>query len=200
MFHYLDLEIETHPRVYDPAEDTYLILDSLEFNSNDKIFEIGAGCGIISLYCAKLGADVVCSDINPFATDLVRENYEKNKDKIKGTIDIRQGDLFSVLKPDEKFEIIVFNPPYLPTKRDQRTDGWFDKAVDGGIDGLSATKPFIEGLNKHLKKHGRAYFISSSLSDVKKLEKIISKNAFKSQILNSKKFIDETLDVYLLKK
>jgi len=200
MFHYKDLEFNTHPDVYDPAEDTYLILDVLDFNSNDKIFEIGAGCGIIGLYCAKKGADVVCSDINPFSTDLVRENYERNKDKIKGSIDIRQGDLFSVLQSKEKFDLIIFNPPYLPSKKEDLTGGWFDKAVDGGIDGLSAINRFIDGLSKHLEKGGRSYFIFSSLSDRKKLEKIISKNNFKSEVLMSNKFIGETLDVYLLKK
>jgi len=156
MFRYKGLEIELHPEVYDPAEDTFLILDVLDFNTNDKIFEIGTGCGIISLYCAKQGANVVCSDINPFATDLVRENYENNRDLIKGSIDIRQGDLFSVLDQKEKFDITIFNPPYLPSKRGDKVGGtgWFDKAVDGGIDGLSATKPFIQKLSKRLEKNG----------------------------------------------
>ena len=200
MFHYNGLEIDTHPEVYDPAEDTYLILDVLDVNSNNRIFEIGTGCGIISLYCASKGADVVCSDINPFATDLVKENLEKNKSKIKGTIEIRQGDLFSVLKSNERFNVIIFNPPYLPSKKGDIVGGWFDKAVNGGIDGLSATKRFIESLNKHLDDTGKAYFVFSSLSDRKKLERIVYKNSFKSEIVNSKKFIDETLDVYYLSK
>jgi len=200
MFRYKDLEIETHPEVYDPAEDTYLLLDVLDFSTNDRIFEIGTGCGIISLHCAKQGANVVCSDINPFATDLIRQNYENNKDKINGQIDIRQGDLFSVLDKDEKFEVIIFNPPYLPTKRGQKTGGWFDKAVDGGIDGLSATKPFIQKLGRYLEDNGKAYFIFSSLSDRKKLEKLISEKKLKSEVIASKNFLDETLDVYLLNK
>ena len=148
MFHYKRLEIEAHPQVYDPSEDTFLLLDVLDFNTSDRIFEIGAGCGIISLFCAKQGANVVCSDVNPFATDLIKGNYEKNKPILKGAIEIRRGDLFSVLKSNEKFDIIIFNPPYLPTMQEQRVGGWFDKAVDGGTDGLSVTKPFIEGLNR----------------------------------------------------
>jgi len=202
MFHYKGLEIETSLEVYDPAEDTFLLLDSIDIKKFDSVFEIGTGCGIIALYCAKLGANVICSDINPFAITLVKENLERNKSNIKGTVEIQHGDLFSVLKPKEKFDIIIFNPPYLPSKKDDLIggNGWFDKAVDGGIDGLSAIRRFIEGLNKHLESNGKAYFVFSSLSDRKKLEKIISKSGFEFKIVNSKKFDDETLDVYILSK
>ncbi|MCK4901788.1 MAG: hypothetical protein KAS76_00410, partial [Thermoplasmatales archaeon] len=65
---------------------------------------------------------------------------------------------------------------------------------------LDVTKRFIEGLSKFLKKNGKAYFIFSSLSDKKKLEQIIKKNKLDSEIILNKKFDDETLSVYLLKK
>ena len=87
---------------------------------------------------------------------------------MKGSFETREGDLFSVLKPSDKFNIIIFNPPYLPTKPNELIggSGWFDKAVDGGDDGLKITKRFLDGLKKHLSVNGRAYFVFSSLNRI----------------------------------
>jgi release factor glutamine methyltransferase len=160
--------------------------------------EIGTGCGIIALECARIGAKVICSDINSLATALVKRNYQRNKSLIKGHIEVRLGDLFKVVKNNEKFDVIIFNPPYLPTKRSDYTggSGWFDVATDGGVDGLSLTKKFIEELKAFLKRQGKAYFIFSSLSDRKKLENILLKSNYRYKIVKSQKFLDETIEVY----
>jgi len=200
MFHFNELEIETRPEVYDPAEDTFLLLDVIKAKKGESIFEIGAGSGVISLFCAQQGANVLCSDINPFSIDLIKKNYKKNKSRLIGNFSIRKGDLFSVLRSHEKFDVIIFNPPYLPTKKGELVGGFFDKAVDGGKDGLNVIKRFIEVLSKHLRKNGKAFFVFSSLSDKNKLHAIISNNGLKEKIVASATFNDETLEVYLLKK
>jgi release factor glutamine methyltransferase len=203
MFSYKGLEIETHPEVYDPAEDTFLLLDAIDtIDKNYMVFEMGTGCGIIGLYCAYKGADVVASDINPYAVELTKKNHEKNNSLIKGNFEVRQGDLFSVLKSNELFDVIVFNPPYLPSKKQDLIggSGWFDKAVNGGVDGLNIIKQFIEGLQEHLKTNGKAYFVFSSLSDRNKLEKIILKSRLDSKVLINKRLNNEILEVYGLKK
>ena len=199
-FHYKSLLIEIHSEVYDPVEDTYLLLDAIDIKKNDSVLEIGTGCGIIALECARIGANVICTDINPIAVELVKKNYLMNQSLLNGNFDIRLGDLFSPLLSSETFDVIIFNPPYLPTKKDEHVGGWYDVALNGGKFGLDVTKRFIEGLSKFLKKNGKAYFIFSSLSDKKKLEQIIKKNKLDSEIILNKKFDDETLSVYLLKK
>ena len=198
MFTHEGLRIETHPEVYDPAEDTFLLLNSIEIHENNIVFEIGTGTGIIALFCAMQGADVVCSDINPFSIEIVKKNYMLNKSLLKGKLDIRHGDLYSVLKNDEFFDIIVFNPPYLPTKSEDVVggSGWFDKSVDGGVDGLNVIKRFLEGLSLFLKKNGKAYFMFSSLSDEKSLRKILDKNKLEFDVVVSQRFNDEILYVY----
>lgn len=199
---YKGLTIDMHPEVYDPAEDTYLLLDALKINPDERVLEFGTGCGIIGLYCACIGADVLCSDINPFAVELVKKNYQQNINLMKGDFEVRLGDLFSVLNLGDLFDAIVFNPPYLPTKSEELVggSGWFDKAVNGGVDGLDTTKRFIEEVGNYLKKNGFAYFIFSSLSNRQKLDKMISENGFNKSIFASKKYADEQLDVYCIKK
>jgi len=143
---------------------------------------------------------VICSDTNPYAIDLVKENYNENKSSLKGTIDVRFGDLFSVLKKNEKFDVIIFNPPYLPIEKKDIIvkQDWIDIATNGGIDGLKLIKRFVFDVNKYLRKKSRAYFIFSSLSNRKKLNNYLKNNEIKSQIVSSRKYDDETIDVYFL--
>ena len=145
---------------------------------------------------------MICSDINPYAVDLVKENFNVNKSILKGSIDVRLGDLFSVLKKNEKFDVIIFNPPYLPIdKKDviEKHD-WIDIATNGGIDGLKFIIRFIIEVNRYLRKKGRAYFVFSSLSNRTKLNDYLIKSELKSQIVTSRKYDCETIDVYSLFK
>ena len=150
-FHFQNLTIFLHPHVYDPAEDTFLLLDALDVDPSDSVFEIGTGTGIISLACALKAKKIVCSDINPNAVELVKKNILINNDKLEAMIDVRVGDLFNVLRDDEQFDLIIFNPPYLPTTEDEYVDdhGWFDKAVSGGKNGLEVIISFLERLSDH---------------------------------------------------
>jgi len=201
-FHYNGLIIELHPEVYEPAEDTFQLLEAIKIKKCDSVLELGTGCGIIALECSRRGANVVCTDINPHAVDITKHNYLKNKSFLNGKIDVRRGDLFSAVKSDEKFDVIIFNPPYLPTESDEKIggSGWFDVATDGGKDGLFLTRKFIKQVAKHLNEKGHAYFVFSSLSDRKKLDKCLSKSKLKSEVVLSRWFNDEQIDIYCLKR
>jgi len=200
-FEFKDLTIELHPDVYEPAEDTFQLIEAIQLKRDDKVLEIGTGCGLISLICAKKGANVVCTDINPIAVELTKKNNLMNQNKLNGVLDVRLGDLFSVIDKFELFDIIVFNPPYLPTKPDERVlNDWHEKALDGGPDGLLQTKRFLEKVSDYLEKDGCGYFVFSSLSDRKKLEKYLTDAKLKYKIINSYKYNDEILDVYFFKK
>ena len=200
-FMFKGLTIELHPEVYEPAEDTFLLVDSIELSIGNSVFDIGSGSGLIALYCASFGANVVCCDINPFAVELIKKNFLVNKSLLRGSFDVRIGDLFSVLDSKDNFDLIIFNPPYLPTSKKELVggSGWFDKAVSGGVNGLNVIERFINQASGFLKKNGRVYFVFSSLSNREKLENLIKKNNFSFEIVNSCRFNDETLDVYFLK-
>lgn len=201
-FHYKNLRIQLHKEVYEPAEDTFLLLSAIDVSAVDTVFEIGTGSGIIALYCAQKGANVICSDINPYAIELVKKNYEQNKSIVKGLLEIRKGTLFDVLTRHEQFSLIIFNPPYLPTSKEEYTggSGWFDKAVSGGKNGLSTTNQFLLGLSNHLKENGRAFTIFSTRSPRKEFNKNIKKNGFESTIVSTQSFTDESIEVHRITK
>lgn len=196
LFHYHDLVIELHLEVYDPAEDSFLLLESLQLNPQDVVLEIGTGCGLIALGCAQKGCKVFCTDINPFAVQVTRRNISRNQRLLHGPIEVRHGDLFSAFKDHERFNVIIFNPPYLPTTKEERTGGWFDIATDGGWDGLKVTKRFLEGLSRRLLPKGSAYFVFSSLSNRHTLEQHLKKQKLTARIISRHLSEGEELDVY----
>jgi len=195
-FHYHELEIDLHPEVYDPAEDSFLLLETIQVTPYNTVLELGTGCGVIALNCAYKGSHVICTDINPFAVQLTRKNIERNRTLLKGSIEVREGDLFSVLHKNERFDIVIFNPPYLPTMKTEKVGGWFDVATDGGRDGLRVTKQFICGLPHHLSTKGQAYFIFSSLSNRTRLEAHLKNEGFSFKVSAHRRFEGEDLDVY----
>jgi len=197
-FHYNSFCIELHSEVYEPAEDTFQLLESIAVKSGDRVFEVGTGCGVIALECARCGADVICSDVNPFAVELAGRNYSINQSIIKGGFEVRMGDLFNVIKLGECFDVIVFNPPYLPTEEGDRVGGWFDVATDGGVDGLVVIERFIGGLKDYVKPGGRVYFVFSSLASRSRLESILGENGLDAGVVLSRVFNDEKIDIYCI--
>jgi len=197
-FQYNSLKINLHYEVYEPSEDTFLLLDSINVKTNQKVLEIGAGTGIISLYCAQKGATVICSDINPYATKIINKNKQENQKQLKGSIEVRTGDLFEIVQEKETFDIIIFNPPYLPTTKDEKKgiSELYSKSFDGGPTGLMVTINFLKQLKPYLKKDGKAYFIYSSLSKKQQLEQTFKSLSFKYSIIKQLRCDDEILSIY----
>lgn len=195
-FHFNRLEIDLYNEVYDPSEDSFLLLEAIQIAPEDVVLEIGTGCGLIALEASRQGASVICTDINPFAVRLTKNNIQKNKHLLIGSIEVRKGDFFTVIKKEELFDIILFNPPYLSTSEKEKVDRWFDMATDGGKDGLAVTKRFLKDVQKYLSSKGRAYFVFSSLSDRSKLEEYVKKETLRYEVVLSSRFHDESLDIY----
>lgn len=197
-FNYKNFKIEIHPEVYEPAEDTFFLLEVIKIDNCKRVLDLGTGCGIIALDCTRKARRVVGTDINPHAINCANKNLELNRHYIDSIVDFRKGDLFSVINKGEKFDLIIFNPPYLPTKYNEKIDGWLNFALDGGEDGLSTTKKFLENVGNFLFEKGKAYFIFNSLSNQEKLENILKIHRLKSEIV-SKKWLDtERIDIYCI--
>jgi len=197
VFHFNDLTIMLHPSVYNPAEDTFLLLESIALSPGTKVLELGTGCGIIAVYCAQQGCHVTCTDINPHALELTYKNIQLNNHLLKGKINVRQGDLFEPLRNNEQFECIIFNPPYLPTTCQETTDDyWFDVAVDGGTTGLSVTRRFLKDISPYLSQEGSGYFVFSTLSDQDRLHSYFTHYLLKYEQCAKQRFNNEELIIY----
>lgn len=147
--------------VYTPREDSYLLKEYLKEQGleNKKALDMGTGSGIQALIMAEGGADVTAADINPEAVEYTRSIAEE-----KGLdIDVLRSDLFENVSG--KFDVIVFNPPYL-----RGEEGLGDEEIwRGGETGTEAAENFLEQVDGYLKEAGEALVILSSDSKYSKL-------------------------------
>ena len=162
--------------VYEPAEDTFLIAEKMAVTEDDTVLEIGTGCGILAVLAAQKAKTVVAVDINPHALECAGRNAETNS--IKEKIEFRYGDLFQPIKQNERFSLILFNSPYLPSEPDEEKS-WIGKAWAGGPTGRQVIDRFITDAPRRLADGGRILLVQSSLSDVNRtLEMFKEKNLY----------------------
>mgnify|MGYP002523018731 FL=1 len=155
-----DFIINTDDNVYIPAEDSYLLADNLEIKEGQSVLEIGTGSGIVAMYASRLTDAITVTDINFDACELARKNFEANS--IEG-IEILFGNMFEPVK-NRKFDVILFNTPYLPTEEDEVIDSNLNYAFDGGLNGRKVIDLFLNEVSNHLNDGGIVQMIQSSFS------------------------------------
>lgn len=111
VFTYENISVLVHKEVFPPhlTFSTTILLEFIKSLNltNKSVLELGCGCGIISLYSAKMGATVTASDINTVALEyLKRATVENNIDVL-----ILESNLFDNISK-EHFDFIFINPPY----------------------------------------------------------------------------------------
>ncbi|HTX61424.1 MAG TPA: HemK2/MTQ2 family protein methyltransferase, partial [Methanobacterium sp.] len=72
--------------------------------------------------------------------------------------------LFEPVK-DEKFDLILFNTPYLPSSDDEKIDDELEAAWNGGKNGRKTIDRFITVAKDYLKPEGKVQLVQSSLAD-----------------------------------
>ena len=182
-------EIETDDLVYIPSDDTFLLAENLEIKEGQSVLEIGTGSGLVSMYASLLSDDVTATDINYNALELAEKNFKLNN---INTIKLEFGDLFEPVK-DKKFDVILFNTPYLPTDSDDIINDDLNYAFDGGLDGRKVIDRFINQVSNHLNDKGIVQIIQSSLSDNDRTLHMFDRNGFIAEIAASEKFFFEEI-------
>ena len=157
----MDFIINTHENVYVPAEDSYLLAENLDIEYGKSVLEIGTGSGIVAMYASKLTDKVTATDINFDAIMLAESNFKANN---IDNIELIFGNLFEPIK-ERKFDVILFNTPYLPTEEGEVLDDNLNYAFDGGLNGRKVIDLFLNEVKNHLNDGGIVQLIQSSLSD-----------------------------------
>lgn len=171
-------------QVYQPEADTYLLLDAAidEVKPGDRVLEIGTGSGLISKELAKV-SEVVATDINPHAA-LCARGYG---------VQVVRSNLFAGIRGT--FDLIIFNPPYLPTQPEERIDDWLEYALDGGTSGRDVIGRFAAGVEQVLAPGGRILLLISSLTGLDEVTDLFSQHRFVTRVMVAQLVEDEELYV-----
>lgn len=152
--------------VYKPADDTYLVAELITSNPHlvrgMRVLELGSGTGILSALAASLGAREVFSiDVNPSAALTTLCTLSRLDEKTFWHVALC--DLAGCLRKGAKFDVLVFNPPYLPLEGPECEDP-LARAWCGGPTGVEVVLRALELLND-LGPPINVIIVSSSLSD-----------------------------------
>lgn len=170
--------------IYEPAEDSFLLQKYVRKYAEGKVLDVGTGSGIQAITALEKTKDVLAVDINPEAVKLLKEKGIKAK----------VSNLFSNVKG--KFNLIIFNPPYLPEDKEEPKDS--ATATTGGKKGYELTEKFLKQAKSFLEKEGRILMVCSSLTG--DVEKLFKKYRYKSKKLEEEKYFFEKIYVYLLQR
>ncbi len=173
----------TSTSIYEPAEDSFLLSNAIKkyckISKIKNVLEIGCGSGFNLNTLKKLKVKKILGcDVNPSAIKHCK----------KLGFNCVKSDLFNNI--NEKFDLIIFNPPYLPEDKNEPKESRL--ATTGGKYGSSIINKFLKNAKKHLNKNGKILLLTSSLT------KNINWQNFKKKKLLSKKLFFEELCVWEL--
>ena len=196
--------------MYHPSEDSYFFAEFLKKQKLNKksVLDMGTGSGILAETCLHLGAEVIASDINPESVKFVAKKgiTVVQSDLFKPINDIEQKcsqsqhqiinksgaakrsqnkNEVQTLSLNGKFDIILFNAPYLPRDKNEPKDSQLE--TTGGKRGDEISIKFLKQAVKHLNKDGKIFLLISSLTPLNKIDR------FHPKIVARKKLFFEEL-------
>lgn len=150
---FMSLDFFVDKSVLIPRPDTEKLVElaidlAKSAEGKTEVLDIGTGSGAIAVSIAKYAknAAVTATDSSPAALETAKKNAETHK--VAGRLTFLEGDLFSPVPGGRKFDLIVSNPPYIPTEEIQKLQPEIKdhepvQSLDGGTDGLDYYRRII---------------------------------------------------------
>ncbi len=157
-----NLRFDVTDDVYEPAEDSFLFAENLNVKQGQVVLDLGTGSGILAVTAAEKAQSVLAVDLNPYAVRCAKENARLNK---AYNVAFLQGDLFRAFADGVKFDLVLFNAPYLPSE-DGEAETWIGRSWAGGVNGRVVVDRFIAQVPEYLKLDGRVLLMQSTLTGV----------------------------------
>lgn len=177
--------------VYRPSDDTFLLAKAVHAHvqPGERFLEVGCGSGLVSLVAARAGASVTACDLNPHAVVAAHRNAAENRLRIEAV----ESDLLAEVAGP--FDVVAFNPPYLPTGPDEVLPGPLNLAFDGGLDGNATVLRFAEQVGRLRPLPRLILVVHSSLADPKPLERALAQLGYDCVIVAEESHFFERLAV-----
>ena len=200
------LTLADFEHVYEPAEDTFLLCDSLEkdletfrMSQPERALEIGCGSGCVITFFGQLTkrlgikCRLFATDINAKALDASRRTAEANDVEIS----FSQVNLLGKYAPvDNSVDVLLFNPPYVPTPPEEVGGTSIEASWAGGLDGREVIDRFLPILPQLLKKvTGVCYLVLVEENKPGEIQGILREMNLTGEIFLRKKARNEALQV-----
>ncbi|MDD1659213.1 MAG: methyltransferase [Methanomicrobiales archaeon] len=177
-------------QVYPVREDSLLLLEVAldEVRPSDRVLDLGTGSGYIARHLVGKAALIIATDVNPHACRIA--SYEG--------VGVARSDLTAGLQGH--FDLMLFNPPYLPTKPGERIADWLEKALDGGENGRDVIGRLLPDLPRVLAPGGRLLLIISEVTGVEEVLGLLRDAGFDVEIVRRNRVEGEDLLVMKAKR
>ncbi|GAA6007149.1 hypothetical protein JCM10207_001525 [Rhodosporidiobolus poonsookiae] len=157
--------------VYEPAEDTFILLDALEqdqdiLKGSRVCLEVGSGSGCVSAFlgavCGKSSALYLTTDLNPPSTLATLRTGAANSVPLLPVLT----DLTASLLPrlERQVDVLIFNPPYVETDDaeavEAQEEGVIERAWAGGKGGMRVTDRLLAQVETLLSLRGVFYLVA----------------------------------------
>lgn len=190
--------------VLTPRSDSEILVEAVLSNYDDMNEELnildlgtGSGCLILSLLKIYKNASGLAIDISDKALQVAKQNAKNLKVENIQFLKNNWNDNI-----EDKFDIIISNPPYIPTKEIKELEPEVNKfnpllALDGGEDGLNCYRYLAKSLDKNLKENTKI-FLEIGKNQEKDIEKIFNENGY--ELLKMYKDLAEINRILCFKK
>lgn len=222
------LQASDYDSVYEPSEDTFLLLDALSLPEEEEFLaelrpllcvEVGAGSGCVLTFLAQilsskgLSCHALAVDLNPVAASVARTTALHNG----VSADALHADLLTALSPSRILDVVLFNPPYVPTDPSEVSEAYqlalrgmasldsssapllLPLAWAGGIAGREVLDRFLQLLfrGEELERLPRCVYLLL-LEENKPQEVVLmfSSRGYSCKLLKSRRARNELLHVY----
>ncbi len=176
-----------NPRFYFTSE---FMARHIKAGPDDEVLDMGTGSGIQAIVAAKIAKRVVAIDINPEAVKFARRNVKLNG--LEERVTVLEGDLFKPLRHGEKFNIIIFTPPYMEGLPKTNLDlALYDP-------NKSLIMRFFSKAREYLKKDGYVQMLYSSIAKPSRALEIVEGFGWRHSLIAEKETFTETFIIYRL--
>lgn len=174
---YLGVRLHVPVGVFPPQPMSRLLGRAViaETRADDRVLDMGTGCGVYAVLAALHGAQVVAVDVNPAAVAAAADNVASCG--VADRVEFGVGDLFEGV--EGTFDIVVFDPPFR----------WFaprdmlERAVTD--DGYRTLRTFFDQVPGHLEPGGRVLLFFGTTGDVAHLHELVAGAGLATEVLSS---------------
>jgi release factor glutamine methyltransferase len=170
------------PGVFEPHSDSWLLADQLvqeQLLPSSRVLDLCTGSGVLAVIAAtRHGSEVTAIDVSRRAVLTARLNAKLNGVSVTAM----RGDLFEPAA-GQRFDLIVSNPPYLPTPDEQIPNRGAARAWEAGPSGRAYIDRICAMVSDHLRPRGTLLLVHSSVCGEQETLRALAERGLHAQVV-----------------